>query len=641
MKKSNQSHGPALTALAVFAFFLLACLLHPNSPTRTGLLFDTDDYMRLNQIINWLGGAGWFDLSHPRLSPGDNTVVHWSRLADLPIALVMLPLISPFGMQNAALVASFIVPPLLFAVLLMLMQSLARPMLRREHRGLAAVLLLFTPSVLVNYTPGRVDHHGAQIIIAAFGLLCLQRMILCRGGWKASIAAALAFACGLWIGTEALPWLILFIIGAACSGAWRGGLAVRHAAVFGLALPLFVAILLPLALSPQDYTSLALSWFSAADLFMALLAGAVFVIGWAGGAGTGRRWLRLALYGALGFFAAMLFAFFIPDVLNGPFADYDSFNSTIALDNIGEAQPLWSRFHISLRSPSTILHASLLVLHIAFLPLLALMVAVWNVIWGRRRAVWFFHVLFLIAALMLAFFWQVRVARFAQIFSVIPVAWLVARSWRMAAAHFPGPMHVPAKIVIFIFITALPVVLLPAAIAKRKLIDVVLFPAARPAVSCPLLQASGFLNAAYSRRSHVIMSGMNEGPELLFRTRHYVIAAPYNVAGNTDAYAFFNSRDDGTAQNILRRRRADLVLLCRHISLFYAGLGDYRSRFHAHLSMDGQGRLHMQSSKDHPTLIEKLVNGKSPDWLKPVEIPFENDYLLYEYRDQGPGFRGR
>src|SRR5580658_10135158 len=107
--------------LAVFFYFALSFVLYPQSPLRNGQLLDTDDYMRLNETINWLQsahpfGGGWFDLSQPRLSPGEHVVVHWARLVDLPIALVMLPLIPAMGMQNAALTASFIVPPLLFVL---------------------------------------------------------------------------------------------------------------------------------------------------------------------------------------------------------------------------------------------------------------------------------------------------------------------------------------------------------------------------------------------------------------------------------------------------------------------------------------------------------------------------------------------
>src|SRR5262245_55540202 len=99
-----------LLPVMVFAYVALSFFYHPLSPFQTFALGDPDDYMRLNEVINWLHGQGWYDLSHPRMAPGAHTVLHWSRLVDLPIAFLAFPLVGPFGMMSAALVASFIVP---------------------------------------------------------------------------------------------------------------------------------------------------------------------------------------------------------------------------------------------------------------------------------------------------------------------------------------------------------------------------------------------------------------------------------------------------------------------------------------------------------------------------------------------------
>jgi hypothetical protein len=624
---------------AVFVFFALSLVLNPQSTLRTQQLLDPDDYMRLNEVVNWLQsthpfGAGWFDLSHPRLDPGNHAVVHWARLMDLPIALFALPLLHAFGMRSAVLIASLIVPPLLFLLLLLLTPALARPLVRKKRADLADVFLLFTPAALVNFFPGRVDHHGDQMMIGAFGLLCLTRMVLCPRGWKAAIATSIAFACGLWIGTEALPWLILFAACLALTAGWRGGFALRNAAIFGIALPLSVATIMPLALPPDQYTSRALSWFSGADLIFALLTGAVFIFGWIGGYGTNKKWLRLVLITALGGCAALLFLYLVPDALNGPFADYDDFNSTIALENIGEAQPFWPALHFHLYATGTALHAFVLFLRTIFMPCLALLIIGRNLLRAspRARMVWLMHGFFLLPALLLTLFWQVRVAWFAQIFSIAPLTWLAWHIWKKIAARgFQGRPLFWAEIIAFLLITPLPVLLLPAALGKAKLYpDLLLFPAQRPIPACPLTDASAFLNEVYGDRPRVILSGMNEGPELLFRTPHDVLAAPFNIEGNTDAFAFFNARDERKAVAVVLQRHVDLVLVCRSIPAFYAGLDNLKMRFNAYIYMDPQGHMRMTSSREHPTLIERLVDGDIPAWLKPVVIPLDPDYLLFE-----------
>src|SRR5260370_41349134 len=49
----------------------------------------TDDAMRLVEVRDLLAGQGWFDLTQYRLNPPDGVVMHWSRLIDLPLALLI------------------------------------------------------------------------------------------------------------------------------------------------------------------------------------------------------------------------------------------------------------------------------------------------------------------------------------------------------------------------------------------------------------------------------------------------------------------------------------------------------------------------------------------------------------------------
>ena len=57
--------------------------------TGGGQSLSTDDAMRLVQVRDLLAGQSWFDLTQYRLSPPDGVAMHWSRLIDLPIALLI------------------------------------------------------------------------------------------------------------------------------------------------------------------------------------------------------------------------------------------------------------------------------------------------------------------------------------------------------------------------------------------------------------------------------------------------------------------------------------------------------------------------------------------------------------------------
>ena len=627
-----------LLPLAVFAFFVICFLYHPHSPFRTLQLADPDDYMRLDEVANWLKGQSWLDLGQPRISPSEHVIVHWARLVDIPLAAVALPLLALLGMQNALLIASFIVPLLLFGILLVLVLALARPLMGAKRANCATVMLLFAPSVLFNFSPGRADHHAYEILVGGFGLLCLERMLRDGKGWTFAVLSAAAFACGLWIGTEALPWVALFAFALAVLSSWQGGHALRNAAVFGLAFPLAVAIVMPLALAPEEFSSRALSWFSGADLVFALLTGGVFILSWAIAGQLENKIWRLVLTGALGLTAAALFLVYMPEIFSGAYADYDSFFNDTLLANIGEAQPLVAALHMNMHNPASFVHALPSLLHYAFLPLLAVLVVVWNLFHTREskaRGLWFARGVFLVPALILSLFWQVRVVYFAELFAIAPVTWLLWRGWDKLAARRMSRTRFWAEIALFLAIAPLPVVLVPALASPTPLYpDLILFPAARPANSCPLIRAGEFLAAkdGYGNKSRLILTGVNEGPELLFRTPHKVLAAAYNVDGNRDVYDFFNAHDEKIAHEILLRRKVDLVLVCRNIPLFYAGLGDFRARLNAEFEVGKDGRVRLVSDRKHPAMIEKLVNGGAPGWLKPVVIPFDQDYLLFEVR---------
>src|SRR3990167_2986593 len=84
-----EQHAGLLLSAAVIASLLIVSLLS-GSFGKIGP--DGDDVMRLVQVRDLLNGQGWFDLVQPRLGPEGGTLMHWSRLVDLPIAAIAAPL---------------------------------------------------------------------------------------------------------------------------------------------------------------------------------------------------------------------------------------------------------------------------------------------------------------------------------------------------------------------------------------------------------------------------------------------------------------------------------------------------------------------------------------------------------------------
>ena len=627
---------PALMVL----YLLLSVACHPSAAFWTHDLADPDDYMRLNEVVNWLQGFSWYDLSQPRLSPGEHTVIHWARLVDIPIALAALPLLSIMSMQNAAMTAAMIVPPLLFVLLVFLIPKMARPILGRRYANLAPLMLLASPGIVFDFTPGRVDHHAYSIMIAGFGLLALQNMLLCRGGWRSGIVAGMFFACGLWIGMEIMPPLLLTCGGLALYAAWRGGFALRNAAAFGVSLALATVTLLPLAVPVELWSDWSISWFSSATVIFSALTGAVFVSMWSVGRRVSSARLRLVLVSVATVVASMVYVALVSEVIAGPFASYYHFNSTTALDNIVEALPMQRKLIIKLSNHFTIIAAVATFIASLLAPLLALGVAGIAAYraQARRRMLWIIYAVMVATTLLLAFFVQTRVATFLNLYQIVPLTFLIVGFWKMAAPEWPVQKRVLAGALSFLIIGPF-IMFVPAALAAH-----IMAPVAgekkNVTETCALRPVTDYLTSAPELvgNLHTVMAPMDDGPQLLFRTPYNVIGGNYNVAGNEDVFGFFSARDDAKSKAILQRWNVDIVVTCRRIALFYAGRERIKFGANTFIKQAKDGTLHLVSSLDHPTLIERLVEGNPPTWLKPVEIAGNKDYLVYQVQNDASLF---
>ena len=163
---------------------------------------DTDDVMRLQQIRDWLGGQGFGDLAQHRLGAA-GLEMHWSRLPDLVPGAIIALLTPVAGAHAAELVAVILWPLLLFAVALMLVAAIARRVAVSAPVAVIVAALAYPASAL--FLPGRIDHHGLQLVL----LLILFRAVIGPGGWRSGVAAGVASVASLVVGMETAPFLAL------------------------------------------------------------------------------------------------------------------------------------------------------------------------------------------------------------------------------------------------------------------------------------------------------------------------------------------------------------------------------------------------------------------------------------------------
>ncbi|PSC04090.1 hypothetical protein SLNSH_15925 [Alsobacter soli] len=157
---------------------------------------DTDDATRLLEVRDLLAGQPWFDLVQHRLDPAFPIPMHWSRLVDAPIALLVLLFERVTDGATAERWAMIAWPQIVLLAAIFAVRALARRLGGNFASTPAVFLLALGLSMTWQFVPGRIDHHSVQ---ATLLLWCLSALLdpTVRGGALAGALSAGALAVGI------------------------------------------------------------------------------------------------------------------------------------------------------------------------------------------------------------------------------------------------------------------------------------------------------------------------------------------------------------------------------------------------------------------------------------------------------------
>lgn len=300
---------------------------------RTGGFFDTDDAMRMVQVRDLFAGQGWYDLTQYRLDPPIGSVLHWSRIVDIPLAL----LVKTFGLflpaEAAERAARIAFPSLVFAVLLSGGAWAGRIFADASARFYGVFAILFCGVMFWQFPPGRVDHHAPQITLLFFAVAALARAFdPAEARWAALSGACMAVSLG--IGLENLPFFAVIAAAPGLIFAWRGAEARRMLISFAAGLALTLAGVFLLTIGPRNWFVPACDALSASWLVGALAgSGAYMLLSMCGGLGLTGRLAALAGAGALAVAPLLLYW---PQCLRSPYAEVDPLAKSLWLDHVAE-----------------------------------------------------------------------------------------------------------------------------------------------------------------------------------------------------------------------------------------------------------------------------------------------------------------
>jgi hypothetical protein len=183
---AERKAGVETRALLIIIWLAVVATSTATSFGRTDLM-STDDAMRLVEVRDWLAGQSWFDLTQYRLSPPDGVVMHWSRLIDLPLAILIRAGETVLPPALAERLAIFVWPAALLLAFLAGVARLARGLGDDVAVRLALILAALSAPLLQHFRPGAIDHHNAQLALLVWSLA-----FACRGDLRPRDAAGAA-----------------------------------------------------------------------------------------------------------------------------------------------------------------------------------------------------------------------------------------------------------------------------------------------------------------------------------------------------------------------------------------------------------------------------------------------------------------
>ena len=542
---------------------------------------DTDDYMRLQQVRDLTAGQSWFDLTQHRVAPPVGLAMHWSRLVDVPLLLFMVPLTPLLGAHQAQ-VAALIGAPLLTLLALLVAVALT---LRRVSPGSPVTLLIgwlfaiMPPLVLAQIHPGRIDHHGWQIALAAGVFAALLDEKAQRSGLIAGVLTAL--------------FLTISIEGAAFAAAALGAVALlwafgrddalrltRYAQSVAVASIAATALFAPAARWHETRCDAVVTGHLAALAAFAVVA--TFGVRTTMARGLLARLLALALAGIAALTALYAVA---PQCIADPYGAMDPLVQRVWFQNVAEGQPVWKQSPIAM------------VTALAF-PLIGLagVLFAWPGNHTRARLL----AIMLGVATLLTGALVFRAAGIAQIIAIPGAVMLVqgALAWSDRRKHMLSRVALQAGAVLALSPLG------PVVVAAVTIPD--------PASAKSGKAAACDVDCAMPRLDRLpateLMNPIDLGPPLIARTHHRVFVASYH-------------RLQGPLADTIR---------------FFTGDADHARAF---LRAHGLRAIVIDPNADEIAVYRKqapngfaaqLVGGKLPSWLRRAEFGGGDALLLFE-----------
>lgn len=536
---------------------LIAAVISVSSGMWGQVAESSDDIMRLLQIRDLLDGQNWFDLAQYRMGPPEGvdrvdgssstgTLMHWSRLVDLPIAAMIL-LFDVFFSRATAENLAMLCWPVLCAGVLYFALAKGVQYLQLTSRGWApsnshteawiflALLVFSWIRGSPRFTAGSLDHHNIQLVLIAISVALLLGPI---ERYRLYVFSGISAALSVAIGFEIILFVALICAFPAIVWLVEGERAKTAVKAFGLSFSATLLACFVVTTAPSNYGAVYCDMLSLPTLCAGVVGGvglAISVHVWSD-VPLLRRLIAVGVTGGLALLCLLMTA---PGCLSNPLDALPDIMHTYWLDHVDEARPL---FHESMQWTDILVLCS---------TLLAIGVGVFQLM----RANDYLRYGFLLGLLIICLFvtiYQIRFYPFVNIFGFLILApWITGLYESYKTDQSGGPVYILA------LAAALP--------ATWVAIGLVLSGSAPESVKVTE-QVSIELSAdAYDQLNDLqtgrFLASFNNTSRLLLNTKHSALGGNYhrNIKGNM---AMIQSllAPEAQAKNHLKDADVDYIL---------------------------------------------------------------------------------
>ena len=609
LKQEQQRNGllcficfGACVALASILLYILGL-----TSVRSGELTDSDCYLRLVRVQNLYNGGSWYDPVLLRINPPYGQTYHWTRPLDILLLAGAAPIALFTNFKSALFWWGVIISPVLLIATLIALQWATKPVLSGEGTFLVGLVFIFQLVIFTSYEAGRPDHHSLLILVFVLSVGLTLRMIAKPFDVRLCYIAGAVSGFSMWISVESmLPTCIVLMV---FSLLWimENDDYLSKNLYYAIALFATIGISLVLerawfSLLVKEYDRLSIVHFSIfgfialAWIALAMLNAYTLIFR--------TRANRLLSFVVCTTILALVVFLSFPKFYNGPFVGIDPRLIHIWLSKIIDTQPL-----VSEAGPVVI---PVQLIGSALIGFIFLVYFLRKETSSTKRKCWG-YLLFSSVICMLIAIYQIRWSIYPQVLLIIPMTQLMVLMRRQGPSV--GFLKMLKNILILmVFSVGLLFVGLVAerVISKRK------------------GQSTGFENVRLVRmcdylahakqwdgQSLLILTDVDFGPEILYRTEHEVLSVPHatgtpgrNGQGIFDTYEIMTADTDEKAHELIQKRKIDLILLCPKSteSEFYSKPGH------------------------ESTFYKRLCGCMIPSWSKKVKLPpdLSSSFLLFE-----------